>query len=148
MTEDAPPLGRTLDFMRTLWTIQNGLQAASKRMEATLGITGPQRVALRVIGRCPGISAKRLAHILQLHASTVTGVLGRLEQRKLIIRRADPRDGRGIRLFTTAAGRELTRSAAGTVEASVQRALRQIAPADLAVARGVLETLATAVRDE
>src|SRR5262245_21982391 len=99
-----PALGPTLDFMRLLWAIEHALQAASKRMETTLGITGPQRVALRVIGQCPGLSAKQLAHTLQLHPSTITGVLRRLEDRGLIRRRDDPADGRSVRLSTTPAG--------------------------------------------
>ena len=38
-------LDATLDFMRLLWAIEHGLQRSSKRMEATLGVTGPQRVS-------------------------------------------------------------------------------------------------------
>jgi MarR family transcriptional regulator, organic hydroperoxide resistance regulator len=137
-----PPLGRTLDFMRLLWATEHALQAASKRMEATLGITGPQRVTLRVIVKCPGLSAKRLAHTLQLHPSTLTGVLRRLEGRALIQRQSDPKDGRSFRLFATAAGRALTESPAGTVEASVRRALRGLEPHDLRAAQRVLAILA------
>jgi DNA-binding MarR family transcriptional regulator len=151
MRQSAPlplsPLGHTLGFMRLLWAIEHALQTASKRMESTLGLTGPQRVALRVVVKYPGLSAKRLAQTLQLHPSTVTGVLRRLEDRGLLQRRGDPRDGRGICLYATAAGRSITRSAAGTVEASVQRALRKIAPAQLQAARAVLAVLAETLRE-
>jgi len=138
-------LGATLDFMRRLWALEHALQAASKRMAATLAVTGPQRVALRVIGRRPGISAKALAHTLQLHPSTITGVLARLEARGLIHRETDPADGRGVRLFMAAKGKALTRSAAGTVEAAVQRALKQIDARDLAAALRVLSALTDAL---
>ena len=134
-------LGATLDFMRRLWALEHALQSASKRMAAALAITGPQRVALRVIGRRPGIAAKALAHTLELHPSTVTGVLARLEARGLIRREPDPADGRGVRLFMARKGKALTRSAAGTVEAAVQRALQQIDARDLAAALRVLSTL-------
>src|ERR1043166_5479874 len=50
-------LDPVLDFMRLLWTIEHGLQRMSKRMENVLGITGPQRLVLRVVGRYPDISA-------------------------------------------------------------------------------------------
>ena len=141
-----PQLGSTLGFMRLLWGVEHLLQAASKRMENTLGITGPQRLALRLIVKYPGLSAKRLAHTLQLHPSTVTGVLQRLDDRGMIDRRRDPRDGRGICLFATAAGRSLIRSPAGTVEASVRRALRKIDPQQLEAARSVLAVLADTLR--
>ena len=69
-SEDAmPPLGEVLDFMRMLWSIDHGLQTTSKRMEATLGVTGLQRMVLRLVGRFPGISAGHLARILHVHVS-------------------------------------------------------------------------------
>ena len=66
--------------MRLLWAVDHGLQRRSKRMAATLGVTGPQRLVIRIVGRFPGISAGRLASILHLHPSTLTGILRRLER--------------------------------------------------------------------
>src|SRR5690606_29786655 len=82
----APPLGEVLDFMRLLWSIDHGLQTTSKRMEALLGITGLQRMVLRLVGRFPGISAGNLARILHVHPSTLTGVLKRLEEKQFVTR--------------------------------------------------------------
>src|SRR5512146_1996532 len=72
---ESPVLGDVLEFMRLIWGISHGLQSTSKRMEAQLGITGPQRLVVRIVGRCPGVSARELAHTLHLHPSTLTGVL-------------------------------------------------------------------------
>jgi len=118
-----PPLGETLEFMRAIWAVDHALQRASKRMHATLGITGPQRLAMRIIGRFPGIPAGQLAEILHLHPSTLTGVLKRLERQGLVIRRSDPRDRRRALLGLTERGRRIERTAEGTVEAAVRRAL-------------------------
>src|SRR5260370_41656340 len=74
----AYPLDPALDFLRLLWAIEHGLQRMSKRMEASLGVTGPQRLVLRIVGRFPGLSAGDLAHILPLPPSTITGILQRL----------------------------------------------------------------------
>src|SRR5260370_34795472 len=68
-------LERVLDFMRLLWSIEHGLQRMSKRMEAELGITGPQRLVLRVVGQFPGLSAGAPPHIVRPHPSTLTGLL-------------------------------------------------------------------------
>src|SRR6185436_8768825 len=87
-----PPLGAVLDFMRLLWAVDHALQSASKRMEATHGVTGPQRLVVRIVGRFPGIAAGRIAEILHVHPSTLTGILKRLEQRQILTRRSDPRD--------------------------------------------------------
>src|SRR5437763_8985496 len=69
----APTVERSLDpvmdFMRLLWSIEHGLQRMSKRMENALGITGPQRLVLRVVGRFPDISARELAYLVRLHPS-------------------------------------------------------------------------------
>src|SRR5206468_4578402 len=66
-----PPLGAVLDFMRLLWAVDHALQSASKRMEATFGVTGPQRLVVRIVGRFPGIAAGRVAQILHVHPSTL-----------------------------------------------------------------------------
>src|SRR5215472_6621985 len=92
--EDAAALGPVLEFMRVLWGVDHQLQTASKRMLATRGVTGPQRLVLRIVALNPGISAGRLASILHLHPSTLTGVLRRLEERRLLRRAADAQDVR------------------------------------------------------
>ena len=56
-SEHGPHLGEVLEFMRLLWALHHGMQSTSKRMEATLGLTGPQRLVLRLVGRFPGIAA-------------------------------------------------------------------------------------------
>src|SRR5207244_12973540 len=87
--DKGPPLGAVLDFMRLLWAVDHALQSASKRMESTFGLTGPQRLVVRIVGRFPGIAAGRIAEILHVHPSTLTGVLKRLESRGILPRRPD-----------------------------------------------------------
>ena len=87
-------LGEVIDFMRLLWAVDHGLEASSKRMNAVFGVTGPQRLVIRIVGRHPGIAAGRIAEILHVHPSTLTGVLSRLADRGIVVRRVDPGDGR------------------------------------------------------
>src|SRR5213075_940670 len=105
--DKGPPLGAVLDFMRLLWAVDHSLQSASKRMEATYGITGPQRLVVRIVGRFPGIAAGRVAEILHVHPSTLTGILKRLEQRGILQRRTDPRDARRALFSLTPKGKKL-----------------------------------------
>ena len=137
-----PPLGEVLEFMRLLWAVDHGLQSTSKRMEATLGMTGPQRLVLRLVGRFPGITAGTLAQILHVHPSTLTGVLKRLEKRGLLERRSDPLDGRKALFALTEAGKALDVPATGTVEAAVQRALSRMSRARILNTQDVLTALA------
>jgi MarR family transcriptional regulator, organic hydroperoxide resistance regulator len=89
-----PPLGEVLDFMRLIWQMDHAAQRTSKRMEATLGVTSPQRLVIRIVGRFPGIPAGYLARLLHIHPSTLTGVLGRIERQGLLRRRSDPQPDR------------------------------------------------------
>ena len=137
-----PPLGEVLEFMRLLWAVDHGLQSTSKRMESTLGLTGPQRLVLRLVGRFPGITAGRLAQILHVHPSTLTGVLKRLEKRGLLERKSDPLDGRKALFALTEAGKQLDVPSQGTVESAVQRVLSRMPRARMLAAQEVLTALA------
>jgi DNA-binding MarR family transcriptional regulator len=136
-----------LDFMRLLWSVEHGLQKMSKRMENQLGITGPQRFVLRVVGQFPGLSAGELARILRLHPSTITGILQRLALRGLLERERDPADSRRIRLRLKARGVMYTKSPPGTVEHAVSQALRQAGKANVQAARKVLAEIAQQLND-
>ncbi|WP_224361497.1 MarR family winged helix-turn-helix transcriptional regulator [Hyalangium versicolor] len=137
-----PQLGEVLEFMRLLWAVDHGLQSTSKRMESTLGITGPQRLVLRLVGRFPGITAGALAQILHVHPSTLTGVLKRLEKRGLLERKSDPLDGRKALFALTEAGRVLDVPSTGTVESAVQRVLSRMTRARILHTQDVLTALA------
>ncbi|WP_438030478.1 MarR family winged helix-turn-helix transcriptional regulator [Sorangium sp. So ce233] len=146
--EKSSRLGEVLDFMKLLWAVDHGLQSTSKRMEAKMGVTGPQRLVIRIVGRYPGISAGQLAEIMQLHPSTLTGVLKRLQERGIIERRVDPKDGRRALLGLTARGRELDSLRTGTVEAAVRQALKTMPRRKLEAAQDVLAAVAEALQPQ
>jgi DNA-binding MarR family transcriptional regulator len=131
-----------LDFMRLLWSIEHGLQRMSKRMENEIGITGPQRLVLRVVGQFPDLSAGELAHIVRLHPSTITGILQRLVARGLLDRQRDPDDARRARLRLKPGALAYTRSSRGTVEKAVRQALERAGAANVRAARKVLAEVA------
>jgi MarR family transcriptional regulator, organic hydroperoxide resistance regulator len=135
-------LGRVLEFMRVLWAVDHALQSTSKWMEVRLGITGPQRLVIRMIGCFPGISAGALANLLHVHPSTLTGVLRRLSDRGAIRRSADPYDSRRALFWLTARGRRVDRLRSGTVEAAITRALGRASMRNVAAARGMLSRVA------
>src|SRR3954452_19298518 len=95
---DVAALDPVLDFMRLLWGIEHALQSTSKRMETAHGITGPQRLVLKIVGTFPGLSAGELAHVVRLHPSTVTGIVQRLVKKGLLERQRDHGDSRRVRL--------------------------------------------------
>jgi DNA-binding MarR family transcriptional regulator len=141
------PLDPVLDFMRLLWSIEHGLQRKSKKMEGELGITGPQRLVLRVVGRFPGISASELAHVVRLHPSTITGVLQRLAAKGWLERRRDPTDTRRVQLLLKPAAVTFTRTTRGTVERAVTDALNHVGEANVRAARKVLAEIVRRLSD-
>src|SRR5437870_984281 len=137
-----PPLGGVLDFLRLLWAVDHALQSASKRMESNFGMTGPQRLVMRIVGRFPGIAAGRVAGILHVHPSTLTGILKRLESKGILLRRSDPRDARRALFGLTPKGRKLDTLRTGAVEQAVRKVLT-IDSQKLAAAQEILAALST-----
>jgi DNA-binding MarR family transcriptional regulator len=141
----AGDLPDVLQFMRLLWELEHALQKTSKRMAGTLGVTGLQRLVLRILGLFPGIAAGEIASILHVHPSTLTGVLSRLIDQGLIARSTHAGDRRRAVLALTPRGRRVNGVKKGTVEAGVQKALRDVSPQDRATARRVLTTVCEAL---
>jgi DNA-binding MarR family transcriptional regulator len=131
-----------LQFMQILWAVVHGLEKISKRMSSTIGVTGPQRLVLRVVGLLPGLSAGDLATILHIHPSTLTGILQRLVAQGLLQRIDDPSDRRRAILRLTPSGTRANAVKRGTVESAVAAALAQVAANDRDATRRVLERLA------
>jgi DNA-binding MarR family transcriptional regulator len=139
---EPPALGPALDFLRLLWAVDHALNSRSKRMAEARGITEPQRLALRIVGRFPGIPPGDLARLLHLHPSTLTGILHRLEERGWIARRADPRDRRRTLVGLTRRGQQLDLETPDDVEADVERVLARSSPREIEALRRVLTRLA------
>ena len=135
-----------LNFMRLLWAVDHGLQSRSKQMAAELGITGPQRLVIRLAARYPQITAGHLAQLLHVHPSTLTGVLQRLEARGLLQRQQDPSDGRKALFRVTPKGRKLDQTRTGTAEAAVTAALATVSAQDRAAAERVLAALSESLK--
>jgi MarR family transcriptional regulator, organic hydroperoxide resistance regulator len=138
----AVELPDVLQFMQLLWAVVHGLEKISKRMSSTIGVTGPQRLVLRVVGLLPGLSAGDLATILHIHPSTLTGILQRLVAQGLLQRIDDPSDRRRAILRLTTSGTRANAVKRGTVESAVAAALAQVAAGERDATRRVLERLA------
>jgi DNA-binding MarR family transcriptional regulator len=139
---EAKPLGETLSFMQLLWAVTHGLESASKRMHAELGVTGPQRLVLRIVGHHGRLSAGALAEVLHIHPSSLTGMLQRLEQAELIRRESDPFDRRRALIELTRRGMRLNKERRGTIEANIAAALSKTSKERLAGAKAVLKAIA------
>lgn len=134
-------LSPTLDFMRTLWALNHAVERTSKRMERELGVTAQQRMVLRMVGRSPHISAGALAELLRVDPGTLSAALNRLEARRFLVRRRDPKDKRRVLLTLTPHGRKVDRPSTKTLEAAVDRVMERLPPTQVKVTRRTLEDL-------
>jgi DNA-binding HxlR family transcriptional regulator len=128
--------------MRLMWAVDHALQRMSKQMNRSIGLTGPQRLVVRLLGRNPGLSAGQLAAELHLDPSTLTGILQRLEGRRLVQREKDPTDARRLRLSLTPKGQTFDGPTPGTIEAALTRAMESHGPRDVKAARNLLSAIA------
>jgi DNA-binding MarR family transcriptional regulator len=140
------PLDDVLRFMRLIWAIDHELERVSKRMEARVGLTVPQRLSLLHVARSPGILASELATALHLHRGTVSGIVKRLASAGYVTRTVDPNDGRRAGLTLTPAGQRQIRRRVGTFEDAVRRTTGVVSASDRRAAERVLATLGAELR--
>src|SRR5207344_9974 len=101
---------------QSVWDLMHALDVRSKRMVNSVGVTGPQRLVIRIIGQKPNQTASEIAETLGKHPSTLTGVLARLQKRNLINRVADAEDRRRARFTLTTAGKKIDKLQKATTE--------------------------------
>jgi MarR family transcriptional regulator, organic hydroperoxide resistance regulator len=146
MTPSVPVvLPDVLAFMQLLWAVVHGVESRSKRMRSEIGVTGRQRLVLRIVGLFPHLSAGDLAAVLHVHPSTLTGLLQRLIAQGLLRRVVDERDRRRVLLSLTTRGSRINTTHAKTVEAAVGAALRGVTAGQRAATREVLLRIAEAL---
>ena len=131
-----------LDFIRRMWAVDHELHRVSKRMVDRIGLTAPQRLAVRFIGQQSGVTLGQLAEVLHLHAGTVTGIVRRLEELELVVQTRDAEDTRRRHVALTAKGRQIDRRRKGTVEAAVLKTAQTSTPQQMAAAAHVMDVLA------
>lgn len=127
--------------MQRLWDLVHALDVRSKRMAKAVGVTGPQRLVIRVIGQLPDSTASEIAATLNMHPSTLTGIVSRLQAQGLIARSSDKVDRRRSRFQLTDRGLKVDRERKGTVEAAVRRALGRADTRTIQASIAMLELL-------
>lgn len=132
----------TLGTLEALWAMDHGLQSVSRAMHVHIGVTGPQRFVLRVVGQNPGLTAGALARTLHDHPSTLTAMLKRLVALNMVTREGDPTDQRRVRLRLTPKGTTIDQIREGTAEAAVRSTLAMVSDSDAETFRRVLGVLA------
>ncbi len=116
---NVPRLGEQLCF--ALYAASNILTRAYRSLLEPLGLTYPQFVVMMALWEKDGVSITHLADCTKLGMPTMTPLLRRLEEKKLLQRQASPADDRQKLIRLTTEGRAL----AAQGEAVTREAFRQ-----------------------
>lgn len=89
--------------------ILRAINLESKRIEKEHGISIPQYLCLNYLSECEEYRAKSsdIKHYLQLNASTVTGLIDRLENKNLVARLPNVKDKRSTLISLTTQGAKI-----------------------------------------
>lgn len=128
-------------IFQDLRRIVHALELYSKDVNARFGLTAPQLWALWELERGGAMSLGALALALQLHPSTVVGVVDRLEDKGMAARETDPSDARKICIRLTPKGRVLLRRAPHPAQGRLAHGLQAMSARQVVELRRALATL-------
>lgn len=106
-TEPVPHRTVSDSVMIALRKIIQAIDMNSKKLVKRVGLTGPQLVILQEISSREEVTAGGIAWGVSLSQATVTGILERMENRGLIVRKRSDRDKRRIMVRITESGKQI-----------------------------------------
>lgn len=92
------------------------------------GLRVPEWRVLACLHDSDGAMITHLARISLIEQSRLTRIIAGMEDRGLVLRQSDPKDGRRVRVFVTDAGRTLTRQLVPQAQVHEAALLEQLAP--------------------
>jgi len=115
--------------MDALRRLVAALRGSSRVAVRDVGITTAQLFVLRQLAREPDQSINRLAELTCTRQNTVSDVVARLVERRLVRRETAADDARRVVVSLTPAGRALARRAPLTIQGELVLAFRRLTPA-------------------
>jgi DNA-binding MarR family transcriptional regulator len=129
------------DVLKALRRITRAIDLHSKQLASAFGLTGPQLVCLRVIGRRKFITPSEIAREVSLSQATVTGIVDRLAARQLVTRERSEEDRRLVTVTITDAGKALVENAPSPLQEKFAERLRQLSEEERAIVGLVLNKI-------
>jgi DNA-binding MarR family transcriptional regulator len=127
--------------MDALRRVVRDLRLSARDAERSAGISGAQLFVLQSLVDEPASSLNELADRTLTDQSSVSVVVKRLADRKLVARKASPVDARRIELSLTAAGKRLLARCPEPTQARLVRSLRRLSPGELSSLKAGLAAL-------
>lgn len=126
------------DILIALRRITRAIDIHSRYLANTFGLTGPQLVCLRMLGRFDTLTPSELAKHVALSQATVTGIVDRLASRQLLTRERSAADRRNVTVTITEAGRALLDDAPSPLQETFANRLAALEETDQEQIRNTL----------
>jgi DNA-binding MarR family transcriptional regulator len=137
-----------VEVLDSIRYIIHTLRVAGRAAEQSVGVSGAQLYVLQQLAKSPAQSLNELAARTLTHQSSVSVVVSRLVERRLVARSTSPDDGRRIVLTLTPAGRSLLARAPEAAQARLTDGLRRLPERETrALARSLRSLVTTMARD-
>lgn len=136
-----PESGYDLRILQSLRRIIRAVDLHSRQLTMQYDITGPQLACLLVVNEQGPLTTSSLARQVYLSPSTIVGILDRLEQKGLVLRKRNSLDRRVVNIAITQKGRKLIRSAPSPLQESLASALQNLPKPEQAAITRALEKI-------
>ena len=122
-----------IDVLVKLRKIIRSINLESKKIEKRFGVSIPQLMCLQFLSEQQDYktTASKIKDYLMLNASTVTGILKRLEGRGLIAKLPNTKDRRATFITLTAKGADLLKEPPTTLQEKLTARLQRLTPAQI-----------------
>ncbi len=117
---------RMQNITKQLRVIFRAVQAHSKTVERSCGLSGAKLWMLWELFANPGLKVSELAKALTIHPSTCSNMLDQLESKDLIRRDRSKKDQRAVHLFLTEYGTKLLADAPRPAQGTLSEALARL----------------------
>jgi DNA-binding MarR family transcriptional regulator len=134
--------------LRSLRRIVRSIELHSKHLSASSRITAPQLVCLLTVVQLGPISATSISREVALSASTVVGILDRLEEKGWITRTRARDDRRIVMVAATAAGVVLSQQAPSPLQHRLSAALNALPELERATIALSLERVVSLMEEQ
>lgn len=127
--DQAPPVPEVAYDLQVVRSLRRLIRAAdifSRQLIKQHKITGPQLMCLHKLLEHDGLTVSGLSKEIYLSASTVVGILDRLERQELITRIRSKTDRRKVLIHVTQRGRDLVIDAPSPLQRALQKGLSEL----------------------
>lgn len=135
-----------LPVIRELARCYQAFESYSSRHVRSMGLTSPQFDIIATLGNTPGMTFRELGEKTLITKGTLTGVVDRLEVKKLVRRQPSPTDGRCQIVQLTARGEATFAKVFPATLAHIGKAFAGVNPKELQQTEDVLKRLGSVFR--